>query len=445
MTPISKKKIELFLVLEEIMHQTVVFINLVMALLKENDAQTRRLEQHVRRYSMIDRIPNQVNHLRRLVNLGDADCVATLRMTRNEFSRLCYLMEHAGGLVNSKYVSVEEKVAMFLSILSHHKKNKIFKYNFMRSGQTVSKHIHVVLKALLRISSKLLVESAPISDDCTLSRWKWVKGSAADARVLRDAVNRTHRLKVPKASKKSDKTRRCWSKKEEEVLIACLKKIVASGWKTDNEFKVGYLNVLEQNMVKAFSWTDIRATPHICFKIHIWKRYYGIILSILTGHTGVGWNDSTKMIDANDDIWDAAIKDRATGEQAEDVMDAVNELFFSATKNKEKEVIVDIDLSPHDVNDEIKTDSTYQPVGNDTDKKNGGKKRKLADGSEGLYELLARKEVFEVVEKIGGLTLQEKLLVSKILVKNTENLELFSSLPEDARAEFVRMMLAGRL
>ncbi|KAH6793594.1 hypothetical protein C2S52_004071 [Perilla frutescens var. hirtella] len=298
-----------------------------------------------------------------------------------------------------------------------------------------------------------------------------------------------------KASKKSDKTRRCWSKKEEEVLIACLKEIVASGWKADNGFRVGYLNVLEQNMAKAFPGTDIRATPHICSKIHVWKRDYGTILSILTGRTGVGWNDSTKMIDANDDIWDAAIKvdknarvmrykswpyyhdwceifgkDRATGEQAEDVMDAVNELF-SATKNKEKEVIVDIDLLPHDVNDEIKPDSTYQPVGNDTDKKNGGKKRKLADGSEGLYELLgsfcqntetrlgdiarrigyeqdvsaARKEVFEVVGKIGGLTLQEKLLVSKTLVKNTEDLELFSSLPEDARAEFVRMMLAGRL
>lgn len=250
MPPISNRKIEAFLVLEEIMHQTVVFINLVIALLKENNDQTRRLEQAVRRYSMIDRIPNQMNHMRRLINLGDADCVANLRMNRNAFSRLCYLMEHIGGLVNSRYVSVEEKVAMFLSILAHHKKNRIVKYDFLRSGQTVSKHIHVVLKALFKISSLLLVEPAPISDDCTHPRWSWFKGclgaldgthirvkvpvsdkpryrtrkgeiavnvlgvcdrdmkfvyvlpgwegSAADARVLRDAVNRTHGLKVPK-------------------------------------------------------------------------------------------------------------------------------------------------------------------------------------------------------------------------------------------------------
>lgn len=44
--------------------------------------------------------------------------------------------------------------------------------------------------------------------------------------------------------------------------------------------------------------------------------------------------------------------------------------------------------------------------------------------------------------KIPELSLQEKLMVSKLLVKNIEDLKLFSSLPEDAKAEFVRMMLS---
>lgn len=57
----------------------------------------------------------------------------------------------------------------------------------------------------------------------------------------------------------------------------------------------------------------------------------------------------------------------------------------------------------------------------------------------------ARKEVFGIVDKIGGLTLQQKLVVSKTLVNNTDELELFSSLPGVARAEYVRMMLAGEL
>ncbi|KAH6828591.1 hypothetical protein C2S53_006589 [Perilla frutescens var. hirtella] len=171
-------------------------------------------------------------------------------MSRNAFSRLCYLMEHIGGLVHSRYVSVEEKVAMFLSIVAHHKKNRIVKYDFTRSGQTVSKYIHMVLKALLRLNSLFLVKPAPISNESTHSRWKWFKGclgaldgthirvkvraidkpryrsrkgeivvnvlgvcdrdmkfvyvlpgwegSAVDARVLRDAINRIHGLKVPK-------------------------------------------------------------------------------------------------------------------------------------------------------------------------------------------------------------------------------------------------------
>ncbi|KAK6120434.1 hypothetical protein DH2020_045828 [Rehmannia glutinosa] len=58
---------------------------------------------------------------------------------------------------------------------------------------------------------------------------------------------------------------------------------------------------------------------------------------------------------------------------------------------------------------------------------------------------MARKEVFGMVCKIEGLSLQEKLLVSKLLVKNTEDLELFFSLPTEAKAEFVRMKLVGNL
>ncbi|KAL0315422.1 UNVERIFIED_CONTAM: hypothetical protein Sradi_5420400 [Sesamum radiatum] len=40
---------------------------------------------------------------------------------------------------------------MFLSILAHHKKNRTVKYDFIRSGRTVSKHFHRVLNAVLRL------------------------------------------------------------------------------------------------------------------------------------------------------------------------------------------------------------------------------------------------------------------------------------------------------
>lgn len=46
------------------------------------------------------------------------------------------------GLTRGKYVSTEEQVAMFLSVLAHHKKNRVVKFKFRRSGQTVSHYIH---------------------------------------------------------------------------------------------------------------------------------------------------------------------------------------------------------------------------------------------------------------------------------------------------------------
>ncbi|KAL0303511.1 UNVERIFIED_CONTAM: hypothetical protein Sradi_6219200 [Sesamum radiatum] len=57
-------------------------------------------------------------------------------MDRNAFGRLCYLLEHSSGLRPTKNCSVPEQVAMFLSILSHHKKNCVVKHDFIRSGRT---------------------------------------------------------------------------------------------------------------------------------------------------------------------------------------------------------------------------------------------------------------------------------------------------------------------
>lgn len=84
-------------------------------------------------------------------------------------------MRDLGGLVDEKYVSVEEQVAMFLGILSHHKKNRIMGFDFCRSGQTISNYLHLVLIALIKLHNILLVKPQPVADDCTDPRWKWFK------------------------------------------------------------------------------------------------------------------------------------------------------------------------------------------------------------------------------------------------------------------------------
>lgn len=42
------------------------------------------------------------------------------------------------------------------------------------------------------------------------------------------------------------KSRRPWLADEEEILLACLGELVATGWKSDNGFRAGYINKLEK-------------------------------------------------------------------------------------------------------------------------------------------------------------------------------------------------------
>ncbi|XP_057770359.1 uncharacterized protein LOC130990160 [Salvia miltiorrhiza] len=106
---------------------------------------------------------------------------------------------------------------------------------------------------------------------------------------------------------KTDKTRRSWSTKEEEILLASLKELVVLGWKADNGFKAGYLHKLEEAMRKEFPDTDIKGMPHINSKLGAWKRNYNSLCLILD-KTGVGFNSKgTFMIDCNNEQWEQIV------------------------------------------------------------------------------------------------------------------------------------------
>lgn len=137
----------------------------------------RRLEnrESIESYSITARIPAQMNHLYQLVGISDTTCHNNLRMPIHVFNRLCHLMETIGGLRQSRHVTIAEQVAMFLSILSHHKKNRIVQTNFKRSGYTISKHFNNVLKSILKLHSILLISPTPVPDESVDFRWKYFK------------------------------------------------------------------------------------------------------------------------------------------------------------------------------------------------------------------------------------------------------------------------------
>ncbi|KAL8470541.1 hypothetical protein ACS0TY_033184 [Phlomoides rotata] len=238
-------------------------------------------------------------------------------MDRAAFHKLCFILQTVCGLKSSRRVGVPEKVAKFLSILAHHTKNRCVKFAFKRSGQTVSKHFHAVLKSVLRLH------------------------------VIMDCAGNPTRHDGDRA--KSVRGRRSWSKIEEDVLVLCLTNIVIEGWKSENGFKAGFLRELEKAMRKIIPQTDLLATPHINSKIHVWKKEYGA-LSDLLSKSGIGWNSTTSMIEIEDEsVWDSCRwadphvkgiryktwpyypqwieifgKDRATGENVVDPIDIIN-------------------------------------------------------------------------------------------------------------------------
>ncbi|GAB4826360.1 hypothetical protein Ancab_040358 [Ancistrocladus abbreviatus] len=170
-------------------------------------------------------------------------------MNKSSFSKLCEMLVVVGGLKSTRHMIVDEQVGMFLHILAHHVKNCVISHNFGRSGETVSRVFHRVLNAIMKLGDHLFQKPDPIPDDSTDARWKWFKkclgaldgthikirvpivdkpryrtrkgdiatnvlaactpnmqfvyvlpgweGSAADGRVLRDAITRAHGLKVP--------------------------------------------------------------------------------------------------------------------------------------------------------------------------------------------------------------------------------------------------------
>ncbi|PPD86682.1 hypothetical protein GOBAR_DD16385 [Gossypium barbadense] len=170
-------------------------------------------------------------------------------MNRTAFFKLCEMLESLGGLKSSRNMLVDEQVAMFLHIISHHLKNRVIKHHFRRFGETVSRAFHSVLNAVIRLQDMLFKKTEPISADSSDTRWKWFKnclgaldrthikirvltvdkpryrtrkgdiatnmlgvstpdmqfvyvllgweGLVADGRVLRDAISRRHGLKVP--------------------------------------------------------------------------------------------------------------------------------------------------------------------------------------------------------------------------------------------------------
>lgn len=104
---------------------------------------------------------------------SDSMCLSQLRMNRRCFAKLCCMLETLGGLKATVHMNVDEQVAIFLHMIAHNVKNRVLTERFHRSGETISRLITRVCHAVIRLHPYLLKKPEPITEDSTDQRWKW--------------------------------------------------------------------------------------------------------------------------------------------------------------------------------------------------------------------------------------------------------------------------------
>ncbi|XP_022855878.1 uncharacterized protein LOC111377060 [Olea europaea var. sylvestris] len=98
--------------------------------------------------------------LTRMFGMSDTVCRDLLRMKIGPFQRLCARLR-TYGLVDSKFVRIEEQVAIFLNTVGHDQRNRSVHFTFFRSGQMVSFYFHRVLHACLRLYREVVINVTP--------------------------------------------------------------------------------------------------------------------------------------------------------------------------------------------------------------------------------------------------------------------------------------------
>lgn len=174
-------------------------------------------------------------------------------------------------------------------------------------------------------------------------------------------------------------------------------------WLEEREWISNWLfEFLEDAMKKTFPNTDLRANPHINSKIHVWKKYHGTLMTLLS-KGGIGWNETEKMIDATNEAWEPLEKidssvhgmrhrswpyyndwceifgrDRATGEHSESFVDAVHEDALNLGNTDGAAVDVGLENLFDGFEDNADSISVSAPIFSDatSSKKSVGKKRK---------------------------------------------------------------------
>jgi hypothetical protein len=102
--------------------------------------------------------------LKEMYDGSEGTCYDELRLTKRNFR--C-------DLHDSVYVSVEEKVAMFLLVVGHGIKMRLLRGTYKRSLETISRHFADVLTAILSLTGEFIKLPEHFVQPPNDYKWKW--------------------------------------------------------------------------------------------------------------------------------------------------------------------------------------------------------------------------------------------------------------------------------
>src|SRR5271170_4864332 len=136
-----------------------------------------------------------------------------LRMKLGVFQFLCSELKSKGSLVDSKFVSVEEQVTMFLFTIAHASSNREVQERFQHSGETVSRHFHAVLQAMDQLIPQYIKLTDPNTIPTAITIYNFFNNCIG-------ALDGTHiAAKVPEADAAAFRNRKGYL--SQNVLACC--------------------------------------------------------------------------------------------------------------------------------------------------------------------------------------------------------------------------------
>ncbi|GFS37804.1 hypothetical protein Acr_00g0054040 [Actinidia rufa] len=244
-------------------------------------------------------------------------------------------------------------------------------------------------------------------------------------------------------------------------------------WKLDcGQFKGGFYGECEKKIICAFPGTDLRANPHIESKIKMWRRQYNLLQDMLKT-SGFGYaNYVEKMILVDsDDVWDNYVrrekdvkgmrnktfpyyeawlvlfgKDRATGDLAEG---PANSVAAIETEQASKENFPESPVLQFSAADMESTKGISKGLAEMADafgimfENTNNRMAEIAHRIGYAHDLSQQRR--QVNAELSQLPLDsnQRLRAASMIVQEAERIDLFFSLSQEEKVEWVFMLLSG--